>query len=233
MIKNEKSDKKRISCIIPAYNEGKRIVNVLSIVDGHPLIDEIIVINDGSTDNTLNVLKKFKNITLITYDKNKGKSFAVYKGIKKSRNDLLMLLDADLLGLTKKDITNLALPIFQNKADISISLRKNAFIGFRLIGIDFISGERVFSKKIIKNKEDLAKLKCFGIEVYLNKIVIKNKLRVKIVRWNNIISPFQNKKFGILKGIRGYSSMLVDIIKTIGFFHMICQTFYMLRLRVK
>ena len=40
-----------ISCVIPAYNEGARIANVLKIVCVHPLISEVVVVNDASTDN--------------------------------------------------------------------------------------------------------------------------------------------------------------------------------------
>jgi len=43
---------KIISCIIPAYNEADNIGKVLEVVEGHPLIKEVVVVNDGSTDNT-------------------------------------------------------------------------------------------------------------------------------------------------------------------------------------
>jgi glycosyltransferase involved in cell wall biosynthesis len=77
-------EKNRISCIIPAYNEGNRIEAVLKIIQNHPLINEVIAINDGSTDDTASVIKKFKNVRLIDLKKNGGKASALAAGIRKA-----------------------------------------------------------------------------------------------------------------------------------------------------
>src|SRR3989338_9641304 len=96
----------KISCIIPAYNEGVRIKNVLRAVYKHPLIDEVIVVDDGSKDNTKDIVKEFEGIKLIIQE-NKGKSQAVAAGVSQAEGDLLFFLDADLIGLTPKNISGL------------------------------------------------------------------------------------------------------------------------------
>ncbi|MES0385703.1 MAG: glycosyltransferase [Hyphomicrobium sp.] len=63
----------KISCVICAYNEAPRISNVLSVVTKHPLIDETIVIDDGSTDTTAEKLFTYPGVNVITHDTNKGK----------------------------------------------------------------------------------------------------------------------------------------------------------------
>ncbi|MEI7463322.1 MAG: glycosyltransferase family 2 protein, partial [Candidatus Taylorbacteria bacterium] len=81
-----------ISCIIPSFNEEARIGKVLDIVSNHPDIGELIVVDDGSTDGTLDVIKKYPNVKLIVHEKNQGKSAAVYHGIKSSTGRYILLL---------------------------------------------------------------------------------------------------------------------------------------------
>lgn len=91
--------KKKISVIIPAYNEEKGITGVirglkekLREADGE---SEIIVIDDGSTDNTAAVLKEIAGIPVITHSANKGYGAAIKTGIKAALYEYVAILDAD------------------------------------------------------------------------------------------------------------------------------------------
>lgn len=91
---------KEVSIIVPAYNEEHRIkpfLNNLSSFSKNLRNYEILLVNDGSTDNTLNIFKQFKdnNIKIISYQKNKGKAFAVKKGIFSSKGKKIIFIDAD------------------------------------------------------------------------------------------------------------------------------------------
>src|SRR5258708_696639 len=173
---------KKVSCIIPAYNEGERIGRVLEAAVGHHLIEEIIVIDDGSSDNTKDIVKGFGGVTFIEHGTNKGKSAAVHAGIMKSKGELLLFLDADLIGLTASHITQLIEPVLSGKADASISLRGNKPKLWQRIGLDYISGERVFRKELIKDHvHKIPELRGFGLKVFLNRIKIKNKSSLKVV----------------------------------------------------
>src|SRR5258708_22636463 len=118
-----------ISCIIPAYNERKNIGGVLSAVKDHPLIKEVIVVDDCSSDGTGDFVKSqillSGNIRLITHAINGGKSRSVYDGIKNSTGSHLFFLDADLEHVTAEDITRLIEPVTSGFADLTISLRGN------------------------------------------------------------------------------------------------------------
>ena len=70
---------RRVTCLLPAYNEAPRIGAVLDVVTRHPLIHEVIVIDDGSTDATANVAAR-KGVTLILMPQNGGKSRAIAAG---------------------------------------------------------------------------------------------------------------------------------------------------------
>lgn len=208
--------KQKISCIVPVYNEGKRVGNVLKALIGHPLLDEVIVVNDGSSDDSEEVLKKIKGINLISYAKNMGKSFAVMTGIKRAKNDLLLMIDSDLIGLTAEDITELVEPVLEGVADVAMTLRKNSLPIFKLMGLDFVSGERIFSRKTIPNLDDLGKLTCFGLESHLNNLIVEKGLRLAIVDWKNVITPRKAVKFGYFEGTKRDLKMVGEIINYLG-----------------
>jgi glycosyltransferase involved in cell wall biosynthesis len=207
----------RVSCIIPVYNEGPRIANVLGSVTGHPLVNEIIVVDDASTDTTHEKLQAYSGITLLRHTENKGKTQALLTGLRAAKNELIFLLDADLVGLTAEDVNDLINPVLSGAADSSISTRKNSPWIDRVIGIDIFSGDRVFSRSLIQDQlEAIARLPRFGFESFLNKLIIKNRLRLKIVFWKNVISPWKYKKRGLWNGILDDVSMIADISKTIS-----------------
>lgn len=89
-----------LSIVIPAYNESFRIVKPLTEVcqyfSEQDYESEIIVVNDGSDDDTATVIKKhFPNIKLVSYTQNLGKGYAVKTGILKAKGDYVLMCDAD------------------------------------------------------------------------------------------------------------------------------------------
>src|SRR5690606_30928038 len=92
-------------CIIPTYNEGERVLHVLSEIVKSKLIDEIICVNDGSTDNTTVVISQnYPEVRLLSLSANKGKTEAIRLGAIESRNEYVLLLDADLRSLNFQEI---------------------------------------------------------------------------------------------------------------------------------
>lgn len=88
------------SVIIPCYNEEGNIKECIQRIDLGKRKCEIIVVNDGSTDNTASVvtgiMKKDKRVKFVHYDINRGKGYATMFGIAAAKNDVLMILDADM-----------------------------------------------------------------------------------------------------------------------------------------
>ena len=224
--------KNKVSCIIPAYNEERTIGNVLKVMEHHPLVYETIVIDDGSSDNTKNIVKKYKNVKLLVNKKNRGKTHSLLRGINYAKKDIVMLIDSDLVGLSKKDITNLISPIIKNYADVSINIRANSYKIFKWMGIDFVSGERVFSKKILGDINQFRKLSNFGFESYLNKEIIRKQFKIKIVPFPNVSHIRKTEKRGFISGTIKDYSMALEIIKTLGLFGVITQIIKMRSLMV-
>ena len=84
----------KIGVLITVYNEGPRIDKILKKLTKY----QVIVVNDGSTDDTLLKVKKYKNVESITYSKNRGKGYALRRGFARARKlkfDILILMDGD------------------------------------------------------------------------------------------------------------------------------------------
>ncbi|MCX8178884.1 MAG: glycosyltransferase family 2 protein [Candidatus Aenigmarchaeota archaeon] len=109
------------SLIIPAYNEEKRIGEVLDILVKSFSNYEIIVVDDGSKDKTKEIALS-KGVKVVSYKKNKGKGFAVKKGLLHAIGDIIGFVDAD------KSINPLYIKkVFDESehADMSIATRRN------------------------------------------------------------------------------------------------------------
>ncbi len=87
-----------LSILIPVYNEEKTIKKILKKVNSIKISKEIIVINDGSIDNSLKILKKNKDLFnhIISYKRNRGKGFACKQGILIAKGEYTIIQDADL-----------------------------------------------------------------------------------------------------------------------------------------
>ncbi|MCV2878554.1 glycosyltransferase [Sedimentimonas flavescens] len=204
-----------LSCLIPAYNEGPRIAQVLAAVVNHPLIDEVIVIDDGSSDDTAKIAAGF-GVRVLTQSPNGGKTRAVVAGIAAARGSHLLLLDADLLGLTPDALTALIEPVRSGAVQATISLRGNAPAPWRLIGLDYISGERVLPRHILAAQlQALTELPRFGLEVFMNRLWLHHRLRLRVVRWPEVASPMKHSKRGWRAGISADLRMMADIFATI------------------
>ncbi len=192
-----------LSCIIPCYNEGDRVVNVIHTALTTEMVNEVIVVDDGSTDESKAVLAKESGIHLISYAANRGKSYAVMTGLKRATHDLILVLDADLVGLTPRDLDLLIQPIVSGDADMTLTIKESSLLLYRLFNLDWLSGERAFNRTIIDDANQLSRLLGFGLEVYLNSLAIRQRLRLKVVEWPHVVGVRKTVKRGRWKGFWG------------------------------
>lgn len=202
-----------ISVIIPAFNEGKNIGNVLSVLEKIKMIDEIIVVNDGSTDNTREQALKY-NVKLLDLKVNSGKGGAIKTGIEQSTGDVIVMLDADLIGLKEKHFYDLVSPIINDEADMTIGIfssgRKSTDLAQKIA--PFLSGQRAIKRKYLIGIEKMDVSK-YGLEVVLNKHALKNNLRVKNIQLENITHVMKEEKLGFIKGLHARLKMYLDIAR--------------------
>jgi len=121
--------KAKFSIVIPVFNEAQNIEKLINEVSFNlkNCDYQLIIVNDGSVDNTIDIIKRIKsnNIELINFEKNYGQSYSIYNGIKHSKNNIIVTLDGDLQN-DPSDIRKL-LEIYTNNDEIKLisGIRKN------------------------------------------------------------------------------------------------------------
>ena len=120
---------KKLSILIPVYNEEKTLLNILKRINECKIDNfdfETIIINDGSDDNTFNVIKENSDLydKVINLEKNRGKGFAVKSGLKIATGDYIIFQDADL-EYDPKDFIKFTNLINKFSADVIIGSRFN------------------------------------------------------------------------------------------------------------
>lgn len=206
-----------ITCLIPSYNEAERISLVLDAACATPSIERIVVIDDCSTDNTAQIVSQYPEVEFRRNEVNMGKTRTIAKGLREIESELLLFLDADLIGLTPTNLENLIAPVKNGNADLTISLRGNAPRVWRMIGIDYISGERVVPRTLFDGQlERLETLPKFGLEVFMNQLILAKNLSVEIVPWPHVSSPYKVAKRGRVNGLFAEIQMLGDIFRVIS-----------------
>lgn len=171
-----------VSVIIPAYNEENTIGQVVETVQALPLEKQIIVVNDGSTDETYSILEGLKvdsNLTVVHCKENRGKGFAIRSGIPHIKGEAVVIQDADM-ELSPKDLLQLVDCLKKDNVEVVygsrfLNGRGNAslhnFIANRILALytnilygcritDESTGYKAFSSEIIK----ALNLTCEGFE---------------------------------------------------------------------
>lgn len=202
-----------VSVIIPAYNEERYLGGVLSPLKEIRLITQIIVVSDGSTDSTVDVAKSW-DVEIIELESNLGKGGAMAVGLRAAQEDIVLFLDADLIGLTVKHILDLITPVLNNEADMSIGIFENGRLATDMAQViaPFLSGQRCLRKKWlnkIPNLEDAG----FGVETALTIFAYQNNLRVKEVTMSDMSHIMKEEKLGFIRGFAYRMKMYWEIAK--------------------
>ncbi|MBQ6138122.1 MAG: glycosyltransferase [Methanobrevibacter sp.] len=117
-IKTTTNSNKSVSVVIPAYNEEATVAEVVSVARKLSYVDEVIVVDDGSTDRTVEEAES-AGATVISHIMNEGKGSAIKTGFKNSHGDIVAFIDADVSNFTSEKIDKIIRPILEDRTDIT------------------------------------------------------------------------------------------------------------------
>ncbi|MGI6705493.1 MAG: glycosyltransferase family 2 protein [Clostridia bacterium] len=184
----------KVSAIIPAYNEEERIGMTIKSLHNISEIDQVIVVDDGSNDQTGKIAQGLK-AQVIRLNKNRGKAFALLKGYEWANGDILLFVDGDL-GQCAVELRHLIEPVRNGEADITIAkfpeTEKKAGFGFAKglasWGVERITGVRIScvlsgQRAVLRDKlqESFLMYKGFGVETGMTIDLILSGCRFKEV----------------------------------------------------
>ena len=182
---------KKTTAIICVFNEEKTIKDVAIKVADY-FFDEVIVVNDGSTDKTddiLNTLSKNYEFKYIKLEENKGKGFAMATGIENTTGEIIVFVDADLSDLQEDHLFELAMPLVHKKADMILGQATETLIDYSVNPFKSFTGERSVFKKDIVPIVDKMKHSRFGVETLINLYYQSEGKKVKYVMLNGLKHP--------------------------------------------
>jgi glycosyltransferase involved in cell wall biosynthesis len=222
-----------LSIVVPAYNEARRIRSTLEKLCHFKELEsysiELMVVDDGSTDQTVETVSEFPGIRLIRNDRNHGKGFTVRHGVLEARGEFILFTDADLSApieeadellsalqisgadaavgsrALKRELIGIHQPLFRDMAGRFFNLLVRVFTGLRLH--DTQCGFKLFRRGSTRRAFELMRVEGFGFDPELLFLVERTGGRVVEVpvRWND--NPATKVRF-----LRDSTRMFRDLI---------------------
>jgi polyisoprenyl-phosphate glycosyltransferase len=204
--------KLRVAAIVPAYNEEQRITAVLEAIERADLVDEIVVVSDGSTDRTYEVAAANPRVRALRLEVNGGKAGAMCAGAAATKADILLFLDADLMRLKPEHVNALIIPVLNGDADMSVGVFRGGrgMTDLAQILVPYISGQRALRRDVFVAIPELNYLRS-GVEMAITKYFNVRGLTVKSVVLSGVTHPMKEEKIGPIHGFAARMRMYYDI----------------------
>jgi glycosyltransferase involved in cell wall biosynthesis len=210
----------KIAAIIPAYNEAGRLGQVLGPLLQASEIDEIVIVDDGSTDDTAAVARRFSSqsprVRVIESLENLGKGGAMRRGALNTDAETILFLDADLIGFQSEHATALAGPVARGECDMTIGVFRGGrgFTDLSHFLAAWISGQRAMRRQDFLAIAGVARSRS-GIETVITLQARQRRWRVAPVAMHGVTHTMKEEKIGLLRGLLARFKMYVEIAQVL------------------
>jgi polyisoprenyl-phosphate glycosyltransferase len=212
-----------VTAVVPAYNEGGRIARVLDTLAASPSICEIVVVDDGSLDDTFAVVSAHPamntgKIRLLQHTPNQGKGAAMQTGAEAALTDVIVFFDADLIGLTPDHVEALVKPVVAGSVVMALGVFRGGRGATTLAQIlaPNISGQRAIRRDVFLSIPCISKSR-YGVELAITGFVIGEGLPMCRVVLTDVTHPMKEEKLGFFRGMTArlhmYWQMLPYLLK--------------------
>lgn len=198
---------RRVAAIVPAYNEQGTLAEVVKVLKATPLIHEILVISDGSTDGTVDIARSL-GVRTIHLRENHGKGMAMAVGVAHTDARILLFVDGDILNLTGAVLDELIEPVLSGRSDMCVGIRNRGGLinGFHRRTGPLLSGIRCLRREIFEAVPE-SHLEGFAVETGLNWACRQLGCRITTIVLYNLKHLVKEKKRGFLPGFQARFEM--------------------------
>jgi glycosyltransferase involved in cell wall biosynthesis len=211
-----------VGVIIPAWNEEHDIPLVLDTVGPVDWLSQVVVVDDGSSDQTLsaarNCASKYPNMVVEHLPDNQGKGAAMLAGMRimSPEIDTIIFLDADLIGLSANHLSKLYKPVKYQQCEMSVAIFKKGYwrTDWSQRFAPNLNGQRCLPREAAEQALAPLAESGYGVEIGLTLYARRNKWRIQYVSWEGMTHDMKEKKLGWREGYKVRGMMYQQILVT-------------------
>ncbi len=213
-----REEKPTVAAVVPAFNEADGIEKVLSVLQQVDRLDEIIIVDDGSLDNTLEIvhhtIRTNPRMRIIHHETNKGKGCALFTGWRATDAEYLLFIDADLINLTPAHVQDLINPVLAHQAQMTYGLFRGGHwdTDFSHFIAPWLTGQRCVRRELLEAVPEEA-AQGYGFETALTLAAQKHQWISRGIRMRGVTHLIKEKHRGLIKGLQNRASMWGDIYR--------------------
>ncbi len=207
-----------VGVVIPAFNEEINLRGVLDSICAIQSVAQIVVVDDGSTDDTCTVAQhcaqRDERLIVLRLPHNLGKADAMLKGVRALQTPLTIFLDADLIGLRPHHLHHLYKPVSSHACDMTVAVFRHGGmptdISHRIAPV--LGGQRCLWR--VEAEQALAQLRGsgYGVEVGLTAYARQRNWQIQYVAWEQMTHVMKEQKRGWMAGMASRWQMYRQVV---------------------